>query len=149
MLRFLQVNTAKNIQILDANTALTRGAGVVKDAATGKVGKATADTCAFLVDAPVNSDGVNAGGYDDKSFETIEAGAKCLLVPVYVGERYATTELTLGSLSVGDNLAVSAGKFVAATASKPSNWVYGGTYSDPTGLTMYIIECVPETTVAG
>ena len=147
MLRFLQVNAAKNIQILDASVAMTRGACVVKNPATGKVSLATADSGFFLVDSPDNSDGANASGVNDKSFEAIAEGAKCLLVPVYVGERYATTELTVGSLKVGDYLAASAGKFVAASATKKSNFIYGGTYSDPTGLTMYIVECVPEATV--
>ena len=88
MIRFLQVNTAKNIQILDASVAMTRGACVVKNPATGKVGLATADSGFFLVDSPDNSDGVNASGVNDKSLETIAEGAKCLLVPVYVGDLF-------------------------------------------------------------
>lgn len=137
MLRFLEVTEGKQIQIVKAGAALKRGAPVAKSVANDNVTAATGDPL-FLVDNAPNYDGVNAAIIpDDAAFEDIASGTLCLAVPAYVGERYATTELTVGSLSKGDTLTASAGKFVAGENGK---WAYGGTYSDPTGLTMYIVE---------
>lgn len=137
MLRFLQVTEGKQIQIVKAGAALKRGAPVTKSVAADTVAAATGDAV-FLVDNAPNYNGINAAIIpDDAAFEDIASGALCLAVPVYVGERYATTELTIGSLSKGDKITASSGKFVADADGK---WAYGGTYSDPTGLTMYIVE---------
>jgi len=149
MLRFLQVNEKKPIPILVAGEALTRGMAVTQDYADNTIKKATATSGFFLVDNAPNYDGLNAVySPTDGSFETITSGAKALLIPVYVGERYATTELTIGTLTKGASIKSSAGKFVAAVANDVCEWVYGGTYSDPTGLTMYVVECVPSHTVS-
>lgn len=143
MLRFLQVNHSKNIPIMKAGAALTRGAVVTLDYTDDTVDAATDVAPEFLVDAVINFDGLNAAYANDASYEAIASGAKCLAVPCYVGERYATTELTIGSLSVGDGIKGSAGKFVAAATNDVVCWRYGGTYADPTGKTMYIVEKVP------
>lgn len=149
MLRYLQVLKDKPIQILEAGSALTRGGCVAKDYATGKVGAATAAGGFFLVDNAPNYDGINAViAPTDADFENIASGALCLFTPTFVGERYATTELTLGSLAVGDALKASGGKFVAGASGDSCEWVYGGPYADPTGLTMYIVERVAPVTVA-
>lgn len=149
MLRYLQVQKDKPIQILEAGAALKRGGCVVKDYTDDTVDPATADSGFFLVDNAANYDGINAViAPTDADFENIASGALCLVVPTYVGERYATTELTIGSLSKGDALIASGGKFVAGVQSDVCDWVYGGTYADPTGLTMYIVERVAPVTVA-
>lgn len=149
MYRGIEVNTAKNIDIVKAGSAaLTRGAPVVKDYTDDTLDAATTTGLVFLVDVSKNYDGMNAiVSPQDKDFETIAAGATCLAVPTYVGEKFATTELTIGSLTKGDYLKASSGKFVAAATNDVCNYVYGGTYSDPTGLTMYVVECVPAHTV--
>ena len=149
MLRYLQVLKDKPIQILETSAALTRGACVAKDYATGKVAGATATGGFFLVDNAMNFDGINAViAPSEGDFESIASGALCLMVPTFVGERYATSELTVGSLEVGDALKASAGKFVAGAQNDVCEWVYGGTYADPTGITMYIVERVAPITVA-
>lgn len=149
MLRYLEVLKNKPIQILKAGAALTRGGCVVKDYTDGTVDPATADAGFCLIDNAPNYDGINAViAPTDADFESIASGALCLLVPTFVGERYATTELTPTSLSVGDALIASAGKFVKGAQNDVCDWVYGGTYADPTGLTMYIVERVAPITVA-
>ena len=95
---------------------------------------------AYFIDVPKNYDGVNAVIEPlDKDFEDIAAGARVNRIPTRVGERYATTELTVGTLKVGDSLTVTNGKFVAGNG----DWIYGGVYNNPYGLTMYIVEKVP------
>ena len=143
MLRFLQVTEDKQISILDAGEAMVRGGTITKDYSDGTVDKATAATNFYLADVAPNSNGINAIiTPTDAGFEAIAAGDKVLVVPTYVGERYATTELTIGALVKGNYLKSAGGKFVAAEASDNSTWVYGGLYSDPTGLTMYVVEKV-------
>ena len=148
MIRFLQVDENKNIQILKAGEALTRGAAVTKNYATDAVGKATATGGIYLVDVAPNYDGINSViAPTDGSFESIASGALVLFVPTYEGERYATTELTVGALVQGGYLKAASGKFVAGVTNDVCEWVYGGTYSDPTGKTMYIVERVAPKTV--
>ena len=97
---------------------------------------------AYFIDVPKNYDGVNAVIEPlDSAFEDIAAGARVNRIPTRVGERYATTELTVTGLSVGDTLVVSSGKFVKGSG----DWIYGGVYNNPYGLTMYIVEKGPAT----
>lgn len=78
--------------------------------------------------------------------DDVAVGARYNKIPTRVGERYGTTELTLGSLQDGDLLSVTDGKFVAA-ASGTANWKYRGSYAQY-GTTMYKVEKVPAQTVA-
>ena len=154
MLRYLQVLKDKPIQILPALEDLTRGAPVGKDYVDGGVFLAGNDEsilATYLVDNAPNYDGINAViAPTDADFEEIKENALCLLVTTFEGERYATTEVVVGrELNVGDPLTVANGKFVAAGNGSTYAWVYGGTYADPTGLPMYIIERVPATVVPG
>lgn len=136
MIRFLQVNVAKNLPNVKANAELVNGAAVEYDAGTNEV-KAATGKCAYLVKAAEVYNGINAVRMpSDGEFEQIVAGAICHLVPVYRGEHYATTEVTKGSLKAGDRIAATAGKF---GANESGDWEFVGEYADPTGLTMYEI----------
>ena len=157
MLRYLQVLKDKPIQIVPAGKDLTRGGCVVKDIANnevliaGSLSGNTPNTGFFLVDNAPNYNGINAIiAPTDADFENIVEGDLCLLVPTFVGERYATTEVDdARSLSVGDALIAVDGMFSAASGGVAYEWVYGGTYSDPTGLNMYIVERVSPATTPG
>lgn len=95
----------------------------------------------FFADVPKNYDGINAVIQPlEKDCEDIAQGARYNKIPTVKGERYATTELTLGSLQVGDTLTTASGKFVAGSG----KWKYQGVYANPYGLTMYIVERVSE-----
>ena len=136
MIRFLQVNTAKNIPNVKAAAELKNGQPVAYNPAEGTVAAATGK-CAYLVKAAETYNGMDAVRMpSDGAYEKIAAGAICHLVPAYVGEHYATTELTVGSLSAGDRVAADGGKFVANGSGE---WIYVGEYADPTGLTMHEI----------
>ena len=141
MIRFLQVNTAKNIPNVKAGVELVNGAPVAYNHQTNEVTKA-AGACAYLVKAAEVYNGINAVRMpSDGDFEKIVAGAICHLVPVYRGERYATTEVTAAGLNAGDRMNVADGKFVA---NEGGDWVFAGEYADPTGLTMYEIRFDPK-----
>ena len=150
MLRFLQVNENKPLALMKAGEAMTKGAAVVKDYTDGTVDKATATGGIFLVDKANNYDGVNAAvPQNDGGFENIAQGEIVITIPTYVGERYATSEVTATSLTVGAYLKASAGKFVAGAKDDTCNFVYQGVYDDPCGKTLYIIEVVaPHTLTA-
>lgn len=148
MIRALKVQTGKPISIFVASEAMTRGCPVTVDFSDETVDKATATGGIYLVDVPNNYDGLNAViPPNDTQFENIVEGQKVLVIPTKVGERYATTELTLGAIVAGDGLKASGGKFVEAAANDVVEWKYVGTYADPTG-TMYAIERVAPYTVA-
>lgn len=83
----------------------------------------------------------------EKDNDVIAKDALYLKEPTMLGERYATTELTAAGLSVGDMVAVANGKFVKPTATGSCIWKYQGTYENPFGVDMYIVERVPATTV--
>jgi hypothetical protein len=149
MIRFYQVNTAKNIPIVTAGEALKRGAPVTIDYSDNTVDKATTTGECFLVDISANYDGINAMVTPtDGSFEDIASGATCLAVPTLLSESFGTTELTVGTLAKGDPLKAVSGKFVAGVAGDTCVYRYGGTVSDPTGLTMYEVKRVPAVTIA-
>ena len=136
MIRFLQVNVAKNLPNVKAKTELKNGAAVAYNPASNEVENATGK-CLYLVKAAEVYNGYNAVRMpSDGEFETIPTGGICHMVPVYVGERYATTEVTADGLTAGARIAASAGKFVA---SGEGEWQYVGEYADPTGLKMYEI----------
>lgn len=101
----------------------------------------------FVVDVPKNYDGINAvvdPKYTDS--DTIAIGDTYNKIPVVMGERYATTELTVGTLTDGDGLTLTSGLLVAAASAAKYHLVYRGTYANPYGVTMYAVEVVPEAT---
>lgn len=140
MIRFLSVTEDKNLPIRKASAEMKRGAAIVVNHVDDTVAPASAETGIFLVDVAPNYDGINAViTPNDSAFEKIEAGQNVISIPVYVGERFATTECADG-LSMGAGLKAEAGEFVAADGAY--EFVFKGEYSDPTGLKMYIVEKV-------
>lgn len=95
----------------------------------------------YLADVEKNYDGINAE-IDPLtvSSDTIAQGSKFNKVVTRKGERYATSELTVGALVEGDALVVTGGKFVAALGGVASEWTYGGEYSNEYGVPMYVVQ---------
>ena len=142
MLRFVQVNTAKNLPVVEASEALTRGMAVTLAVSTGKVGKATATSGVGFVEAVPNYDGINAVlTPTDGDFESIASGDTCVFVPTYPGEVYATNQITSTGLSKGDALEMSAGKFIkkGSSTTAATCWTYGGAYDDPSVTGMHLV----------
>ena len=138
MIRDLQANTSKPVQIVVATADVTRGAPVVYDAATNKIVAATADGFGF-VDISPNYDGINAYRTPtDADFEEIKAGDLCLYKSYCHGERIATNQITMASVTAGTKLTVTGGKL--AKASTGGDWVYVGPYTDPDFDDMHIIQ---------
>lgn len=105
---------------------------------------------AFLADKDKTYDGINAViDPREKDCDVITQGAIYNKVPTRVGESYATTELTVAGLSVGDALTVVDGKFVKATVAGTYEWVYGGVYDNPFDMTMYVVTRGGGIAVAG
>lgn len=140
MLRIVEGHTDKALSVMyTASAAMTRGAFVTPNEADMTVGPATGAT-QYLVDVPKNYDGINAViEPSDADFEEIKEGDRVILVPVLIGEKYATSEVTKGSLTAGDKIAATAGK---AAADESGDWEYCGEYSDPTGIPMYVVKRV-------
>lgn len=129
-----------------AAEAMTQGMAVTISTANANCSKATG-VGHYLVDIPKSYTGIYAiVNPEDDAFESIASGAFVNIIPTYVGDRFATDQVTPTGLSVGDPLDVTAGVFAEATSGDAYQWVYGGTFADPTG-TMYIIERVPAATV--
>jgi hypothetical protein len=147
MLRYLQVQQDKPVSVMRvASEAMTTGMAVSIDYANGEVDKATGIGY-YLVDVPRNYDGANSAfNYPDDEFEDIALGDRVIQIPVSIGDRFATNQITATGLSAGDPLDVAAGLFKEATSGDAYGWVYGGTYADPTG-TLHIVERVPNATV--
>ena len=147
MLRYLQVQELRPVKAtFKAGEAMTQGMGVSLDLVNDEADKATG-VGDYLVDVVRNYNGVNAAiQYEDDHFESIAQGDRVLIIQPAVGDVFATNQLTIGSLTKGDPLKVAGGLFVAATSTNAYQWVYGGTFSDPTG-TLYIVERVPAGTV--
>ena len=147
MLRIVEGHTNKALSVMyTASAALKRGAFVTPNEADMTVGPATGAT-QYLVDVSPNYDGINAAiEPTDGAFEDIKEGDRVILVPVLIGEKYATSEVTKGSLNAGDKIAATAGK---AAANASGDWVYCGEYSDPTGIPMYVVKRVVVEAGAG
>lgn len=124
------------------------GKGIVQETAAAAINRGTPlEGGEFFVNADKNYDGINSV-IDPKEAdcEVVAQGAKYNKIPTFTGERYATTELTIGTLADGDPIVVTNGKFVAAGSGVSYSWKYRGVYSNPYGLTMYIVEKVPTAT---
>lgn len=132
MLRKLQETTGKVYDAMRETTVdLVVGMGVVKDYATGKVGFpiAATDKGVFLVEKEKKATGIYAGAgelsdYED-IFMNIKVGEKVKLDSPVKAERYATDQIVLDGLVMGDYLAVGTnGKFEKSETA--TRFVYGG-----------------------
>lgn len=140
MIRFLQVNVAKNLPNVKAAVELTNGQPVSYDPATGTVNNGRGE-CAWLVKAAEVYNGEKAMRMpSDGDFEVIEAGAICHLVPVYAGEHYATSQVAgfgkgreQAALEPGARIGANGDHFGAKT---DGDWILVGEYNDPTGIHM-------------
>lgn len=129
-----------------ASEAMYQGMAVSLDTANAEVDKATG-VGDYIVDVPKSYTGLYAiVNPEDDAFESIASGTIVNVIPAYIGDRFATDQIATTGLSVGDPLDVAAGLFREATSGDAYQWVYGGTYSDPTG-TMHIVERVAKATV--
>ena len=139
----VQINELKPRMICTANEALVNGAPVAYTAATRKLAKGTGAS-KYVVTNAKSYDGIYAVKEPtDAEHETIASGALCIRVPIELGDVFATTEVTTTSLSAGDAVIPSAGKYIKDTATtSTSGLVYLGQYENPWGLDMYLIECI-------
>ena len=139
----VQINEMKPRKICTADGALTNGAAVAYDPATGKLSAATGDVM-YVVTNAKNFDGINAVMEPTEAeHEAIANGDLCIRVPLELGDIIATTEVTATSLSAGDHVKASAGKFIKDTAQSPTGkLVFLGAYENPWNLDMYKIEVV-------
>lgn len=140
MLRIVEGHTNKALSVMyTASAAMKRGAFVTPKEDDMTVGPATGAT-QYLVDVAPNYDGINAVVEpNDGDFEDIKEGDRVILVPVLIGEKYATSEVDKGSLNPGDLISATSGK---AATNESGDWMYCGEYSDPTGIKMYTVKRV-------
>lgn len=148
MLRELQTQNGKNIDAMyKADVAMKVGMAVVKnfvDKTADLPAAATADGF-FLVTKERVPTGINCARGDmsdyDTNFIDIAKDEPVKLIPLMIGERYATDQYVATGLAVGNALMVGAdGKFTKATAtSVPTRYIYGGKYNDA-GHTLAIVE---------
>ncbi len=139
----VQINELKPRAICVANADMTNGAAVAYDAATRKLSKATGKSL-YVVTNAKNYDGINAVKEPtDAEHETIASGDLCIRVPLELGDIFSTTEGTTTNVTVGNPVIPSGGKYIKDTAgTSTSGLKYLGTYDNPWGLNMYMIECV-------
>lgn len=134
----LQYNELKPVMIVKASADLVNGAPVSYAPATGTVGVATGADPMYVVTSAQKFEGINAViEPSDDMLEEIKNGELCLRIPLERGDRFATTEVS-GTPALGDKLTATSGKF--AKASTGGNCAYCGTYDNPWGLAMHIIE---------
>lgn len=130
-----------------AGAAMKQGMAVSLDFENSEVDKATG-VGDYIVDVPKSYTGLNAVvNPTDDAFEDIVKDQTVLVIPTFVGDRFATDQITTTGLAVKDPLDVAAGLFQEATQGDSYQWIYCGTYADPTG-TLHIVERVPAGTVA-
>lgn len=151
MLRELQTINGKNVDAMyKTDIELVTGMAVVKNFSDKTVDFPAAATVEgfYLVNKQRVPTGLNCARGDmsdyDIDFTNIKVGEFVDLVTPMIGERYAVDQFTAAGLAVGNALMVGVdGKFAKAT--KPSRFIYGGTYDDA-GHTLAIVE-VSGTTV--
>jgi hypothetical protein len=147
MLRYLQTQQNKPVEILPVDGDTKRGAVVTKDITNGEIEAVTSGLGEALVDVSPSYDGSYAAtNPTETSFETIKDGAKGIYVPAVLGDRFATTEITATYAKKGHPLTATNGKFVKASGAASYQWIYGGAYQDPTGLATHIVERVAPAT---
>lgn len=119
----------KHVPQAVAETELKRGAPI--------------DGGAFIASVPKNYDGINAV-LDPKmtDSDTIAIGAIYNKEPTFVGERYATDQITgADALEDGAALTVTDGKWAAGEG----EWKYGGEFTAHSyGVKLYIVEKVAK-----
>jgi hypothetical protein len=146
MLRILQARKNKPVEIVTAGANFITGAVVTRDFTDGTIDAAASGYGDYFVDAPKDYTGIySVVNPNDRDSQLIPEGAKCVVIPTFIGERYATSEATPGYADIGDPLSASNGDLVRTSSQGAYNWVYGGTYEDPHG-TLYIVEKVAEST---
>ena len=136
MLRRLQTIDGKNIDVMcTANANMVRGMVVQKDLENKKAIFATDQTALYFVDKDNQPTGLMSyegeiSEYDVR-LENIKSGEFVQLEKMFSGERYATDQITIEGLVVGDKLDAGAdGKLTKAALESTSNLVYGGAYND-------------------
>ena len=136
MLRRLQTVNGKNIDtMLASSVALVRGMVVQKDLANKKVKFATDQAGLYFVDKDSQPTGLMSYEGDlseyDERLEKIAIGERPQLEKMFSGERYATDQIVIEGLTIGDKLdAGTDGKLVKAAVDSISVLVYGGAYND-------------------
>jgi len=149
MLRDLQVKKNKPIEIMTTAAEMIRGTVVTKDLSAGTVAAATSGLGEYLVNGSKEYTGIYAVvNPTDTIHDTLAAAAKCQVVNTSVGERYASSEVTVGTADIGDPMNVSNGKFVKAAGASAYQWVYGGLQVDPTARLPIIEKVMPATAPA-
>jgi hypothetical protein len=149
MLRDLQVKKNKPIEIMTTAAEMVRGTVVAKTLSDGTVAAVSSGLGDYLVNGSKEYTGIYAVvNPSDSVHDTIAAGAKCQVVNTFVGERYASSEVTPGTADIGDPMNVSSGKFVKAAGASAYQWVYGGLQVDPTGRLPIIEKVAPSTAPA-
>lgn len=132
MLKFLQEYNGKSAQIVAATSAMKNGAPL--------------DDGHFVAVREIQYDGLNAV-YNPrlKDNDDIKVGDLYTRIPVLKGERIATDQVTSGStLAEDDPITVTDGKFAKETVAEggtaKGGYKFCGEYSNPYGVTMYILE---------
>ena len=147
MLRYLQTQQNKPVEVLPVDGDTARGAVVYKDIATGKIKALTSGLGDALVDVSNTYDGINAMTNPvERTYEMIEDGAKAIYVPAILGDRFAVSEITATHAKKGHPLTAANGAFVKAAGAASYQWVYGGQYRDPMGVMTHIVERVAPAT---
>ena len=101
MLRFLQTKGNKNLDVLQAAEELTRGEVVSKNA-DGSINSLASGVGDYIVDAPKNYTGIYAiVNPIDLASDTIVSGSKCCVLTPMLGERYATSMVSVAGSKVG------------------------------------------------
>ena len=141
MIRELETVQNKPVQLLVTSAKVTKGAPVAIDYTDETVAPVAAGMGTLLADIATKYDGIySIVEPTDATYEEAEVGERIRVIQTLPGEMYATSELTVGSLTAGDPLKVTSGKFVEATPGTDDYaWVYLGEYSDPTGIAMHRI----------
>lgn len=138
MIRILQGHTNKAQSVMYTAAAdMTRGAFITVNEGDMTAAAATGETF-YMVDIAKTYNGINAVVEPlEKDFEGIKQGDRVIAVPILPGERYATSEVTVGDAAIGDKMAATAGKLAKADN---GDWIYCGEHSDPTGIPMFIVK---------
>ncbi|MCF0158916.1 MAG: hypothetical protein HUJ83_10450 [Veillonella sp.] len=149
MLREIQVTKDKPANAMySAAVEVKTGMAVVKNETAKTFGPATAATAAdvFFVDKERVPSGINAARTDmsdyDEDFVTVKANEKAKLIAYYVGERFATDQVTgLEALVVGNRLAAGTdGKLAKAGSGVASKYVFAGIYKDANAHDLALVE---------
>lgn len=149
MLRELQtiISTPANT-MFSAGADLVTGMGVVKNESAKTVGVPSAETATgiYVVDKERVAQGVYSSVTDlpdsHDQFVKIKTGEMVKIKAYLAGERFATDQFVSTGLTVDNYVSVgTAGKWIKATSTVPSNFVYKGTVTD-NGATLAIVEVV-------